>query len=169
MRKLFVALFVLAAALGSSAAFAQASGGAKPPRVLTQALVDKFIADMPSISKEFDALAPAGDGQAAGASRESNAALAPSIGDFMDALRTSAEANAILKRHGWDSSFWKVYGAVASGYFLTMMDEVYAQSKDPTMKQYADQYRASVNPADKALVAKNRDRLQQVFGDAGGE
>ena len=167
MRKLFIALFVLALALGSTAVFAQASG--KPPRVLTQATVDKFIADIPALSKEFDALAAETETQAGNASQGSSSSNSASIGDLMDVLRTNAKANAILRRHGWDSSFWKVYGAIASGYFLTMMDEAYAQSKEPTMKQYADQYRAAVNPADAALVAKNRDRLQQVFGDAGGE
>jgi hypothetical protein len=31
------------------------------------------------------------------------------------------------------------------------------------MQQYADQYRAMINPADAALVAGNKDRLKRVL------
>ena len=179
MRKLFVALVFLALALGPATLFAQAAGQGTPPRVLTQATVDKFIADMPAITKEFNALAAEDDAQGGSSAQEPSAAApaassgdapgAASATDAMTALRTNAKAAAILRRHGWRDSFWQVYNAVASGYFIVMMDEAYAQSKEPTMKQYADQYRASVNPADAALVARNRARLQQIFGGMGGE
>ncbi|HUW41879.1 MAG TPA: hypothetical protein VMV90_12800 [Rectinemataceae bacterium] len=167
MKAPLAAPLVLGFVLASFPGFAQSSAAVQPQRVLSQALVDKFIADMPAISKEFNALAA--EPQTEAGSQDSSAASSGSLGDFMDQMVNNAKANAILQRHGWGSSFWRVYSAVTTGYFLSMMDEAYAQSKEPTMKQYADQYRAAVNPADAALVARNRARLQPIFGGMGGE
>ncbi len=151
--------------MASVPVFAQSSnpGTKPPPRVLTQASVDKFISDLPGLMKDFKALGDEYEAQTGTSSGDPSAASPDSFGKAMAAIRADSRAMAILKRHGWKDSFWQVYGAVFSGYFVVMMDDAYAQSQQPAMKQYADQYRATVNPEDAALVAKNKDRIQQVF------
>ncbi|HTX71556.1 MAG TPA: hypothetical protein VMC79_01910 [Rectinemataceae bacterium] len=175
MKRLSVALVVVAALLAGATLAAQgayggATGGAPggasggpPPRVLSQATIDHFVSDIPGLIKDFKALGDEYNAQNSGAQAGAGGSPAAAMANAFTAIRADQRARGILVRHGWNDSFWQVYTAIVFGYLATMMDDAATQSQQPAMKQYADQYRAMVNPSDAALVAKNKDRIQQTF------
>lgn len=165
MRRFIVAALSLGIVMAGAAAFAQApgAGGQPPQKVLSQELIDRFIADMPGLMKDFKALGEEYKGAAEPGSGGPGNGMPDAISKGFAAIRADARAHAILTRHGWNDSYWQVYSAILFGYMAAMMDEAYAQSQQPMMKQYGDQYRALVHPSDAALMAKNKDRIQQLF------
>jgi len=164
MKRILAASLSLCFVLASSFVFAQTPGaGGPPPKVLTQGLVDRFIADMPGLVKDFKALGDEYNAQSEPAAGGAQPGSPASLSNAFAAIRADSRARAILTRHGWQDSFWQVYTTILFGYMATMMDDAYTQSQQPMMKQYADQYRTMVHPDDVALVAKNKDRIQQLF------
>jgi len=165
MKKLMAVAIVLVLSLASAPVFAQSSGAgtAQMPKVLTQPIIDRFIADLPGLVKDLKTLGDEYKGENGKGSGGPAGANPGNFGKAIAAMRADSRAMDILNRHGWHETFWQVYVTIFYGYFIAMMDEANAKSPQPAMQQYADQYRAMINPADAALVAGNKDRLKQVL------
>jgi O-methyltransferase involved in polyketide biosynthesis len=160
MKRLFS--FILCISLLVPVVFAQST----PKRVLTQAKIDKFLSDLPKLSKELERFADKYD-QAFGMDSPEMAEsfsqfTVPDVAAMFKAIQADAEVKKILAKYGWND-FWEVYGAVLSGYFLITFEDLAAQMNSPEFTKSIEQSKANYNKDDYQLVKKNEAKIQEIF------
>jgi len=167
MKRLALALCALVAAAAPALAQAPAGPPSPPKRLLTQALLDKIVAELPPLTRELEALGKDYDEALGGPDEEGD--LHGEIQAALAALAADAKVKAILSRHGLNEGFWPAYGALFYGYSAVAMEAAAADAEksQPGMgAMLADmvkQSKAWVHPEDFALVKKNRAKIEKLF------
>jgi len=141
---------------------------AAPPaaKVLTQASLDKFLKDLPSVMKELEKLGNDLE-EKAGLDEDSREEGEPldmaAIRTAMKALYADAKVKAVLARYGWTENFFELYVVVAIGISYLAFEDAYAMYPMAEMKAMMDQIKAGVHADDLALVKANRGRVEAAL------
>jgi len=141
---------------------------AAPPaaKVLTQASLDKFLKDLPSVMKELEKLGNDLE-EKAGLDEDSREDGEPldmaAIRTAMKALYADAKVKAVLARYGWTENFFELYVVVAIGISYLAFEDAYAMYPMAEMKAMMDQIKAGVHADDLALVKANRGRVEAAL------
>ncbi len=170
MKKLLAIACV--ALLGANVAFGQAKAAAAPPppkKVLTQAFIDKLVAELPAITKELEAVSDDFEEQFGGGADDSGGFSPAAMQQVLGALKADARVKAVLAKHGMNESFWEGYVAVLMGYSAVALEEAAAEAEksqpgsSAMFKEMLAQSKAWAHADDMALVRKNRPRLEKLF------
>jgi hypothetical protein len=175
MRPLFCFLSILLAAAALSAT-------EPTPKVLTQAKLDRFLADMDKVTGD-SAVATAWEGAYQAASMEAVMDPNSNLGTLdplsaayaiMDGARSKvkkdATSNAALGRLGWTSEFWDIYVVMAMGIHLAAVIDFNKGIAAEGMRSEAPD--ASLPPFERfmhkddfALIQANYQRIFGLVGD----
>lgn len=143
-----------------------AGAQATPKKVLTQAKLDKFLADLPKISKDLEQFADKYDQEFGMDSPELAESFSqftvPDVAAMFKAIQADAQVKALLAKYGW-SDFWEVYGAVLSGYFIITFEDIAAQMNSAEFTKSIEKSKAAYNKDDYHLVKKNQTKIAEVF------
>ncbi len=137
-----------------------------PKRVLTQAKLDKFLADLPKITKDLEKFADKYDQEFGMDSPEMAESFSqftvPDVAAMFKAIQADAQVKALLAKYGWND-FWEVYGAVLSGYFILLFEDMAPQMNSAEFTKSIEKSKANYNKDDYQLVKKNQAKIQEAF------
>jgi hypothetical protein len=137
-----------------------------PKRVLTQAKLDKFLTDLPKISKELAKYSEKYDQEFGMDSPEMAESFSqftvPDVAAMFKAIQADSQVKAMLARYGWND-FWEVYGAVLSGYFILLFEDMAAQMNSAEFSKSIEKSKANYNKDDYQLIKKNQAKIQAAF------
>lgn len=74
------------------------------------------------------------------------------------------QVKALLVKYGWND-FWEVYGAVLSGSFLLMFEDMAAQMNSAEFSKSIEKSKAGYNTDDYQLVKKTRRKSRKFSKD----
>jgi hypothetical protein len=171
-------LFVLALLLAAPALIA-----AEPlPRVLDQAKLDRFLAEVDLLTADAEVAAAwnnAGNAAAQelvmdpSANLASNDAVASVYAILIRASRIAKEdgpATAALKKHGWTPEFWDIYAVLLIGLHYANVTEINAtlpsaEAADSAPKDKLPPIERFIHPDDYRLVQANYQRIFKLAGN----